>query len=236
MATWPPSRGSIGKRLKIPTKRLMEMRMIRRSPIPAWAAWPAVRTAPTMDSTRVPLVAACWAALALVTWSNRWTTPLGEKRCPTPTIDAQLKWTRSDPGGGQGMEGSRPLDRRAEADADDAVRSVTCGCDHTRLVHAATVGRGHGERPGPPTAIDDQGDWCAGVVPDGAGERPQAAGDGLAVDRDHHIARLDPRHRCRTRLPGDGGDPLDLYLVGVGHPDQGQQCPQQDEGHQEVHG
>src|ERR1035438_7822606 len=35
--------------------------------------------------------------LGLVPWSNRWTTPLGEKRCPTPTIDAQLKWTRSDP-------------------------------------------------------------------------------------------------------------------------------------------
>ena len=81
----------MGKRLKIPTNTLMEMRISNRSPIPAWAACVAVRAAPTMDSTRVPLAAAWLAARALVTWAKRWATPLGEKRWPTPTIDAHVR-------------------------------------------------------------------------------------------------------------------------------------------------
>ena len=52
MATWPPSRGSMGKRLKIPKKRLMTIRMYRRSPIPAWTA--SVAVWPTPDDRLGP--------------------------------------------------------------------------------------------------------------------------------------------------------------------------------------
>ena len=38
------------------------------------------RRCPTIDVARVPSAAAWLAALALVTWSNRWATPLGDEQ------------------------------------------------------------------------------------------------------------------------------------------------------------
>ena len=78
----------MGNRLKTPRKMLMMMRMYRKSPIPAWRASVGdPRRSPRSTVARVPSAAAWLAALALVTWSNRWVTPLGENRWPMPVTE-----------------------------------------------------------------------------------------------------------------------------------------------------
>src|SRR5271157_5024185 len=65
--------------------------------MPAWRASVAIPPIPTMDVARVPLAAAWLAAFALVTWSNRWDTPDGEKRWPMPFTELQITLPSSDP-------------------------------------------------------------------------------------------------------------------------------------------
>src|SRR5437763_1218480 len=52
MATWPPSSGSSGTRLKMPTKMLMAMRRRSTSRMPWLATFPATCTRPTGDRKR----------------------------------------------------------------------------------------------------------------------------------------------------------------------------------------
>ena len=208
--------------------------------MPAWAAWVADLHRPRRwTATRVPLAAAWLAALALVTWSNRWAIAAGEKRWPTPATDAQVKWPSSAPAEADGVDGADPaaiggprLTPMTPKGADPG------GAIDALLVDGPAVGRGHGQRlvagrPGPPPRSPARpgGRWMAVVR---ASTLPPTAFPSTETT-------TSPAPDARRLRPGPVWPPTGLTpwicdLVGVGHADEGQQGPQQHEGHQEVHG
>ncbi len=121
----------------------------------------------------------------------------------------------------------------------DADETEGCGAGwdlRALLVEGPAVDRRHGQGLVDAVAIDHHGHRCVGMVADGLDQGGLVAADGPAVDRLHDVAGPDAADLGRTGQAAHGIESLDLHLIRVGHPDEDEQDPQQDEGQQEVHG
>ena len=194
----------MGNRLKMPKKMLMAMRMYRNWPIPAWTASVAVwHHADDGQRTGCRWPSAWLAALALVTWWNRWVDPVRREEVADPGDRCPGEAGRARPGRGRRRGAADGLYRRAEAHPDDPEGGVPGGRRPRPRGRRPAVGRRHGEglvRPSRSTTTVTR------LARDGRGwptSGRRVAADGFAVDRDDDVAGPEAGHR----RPGRAGPP-----------------------------